>query len=42
MLQDKTRGNLTDDEAQLVQQLLYELRLRFVEARKGTSRIITP
>jgi hypothetical protein len=42
MLQDKTRGNLSDDETQLVQQLLYELRLRFVEARKGASRIVTP
>jgi hypothetical protein len=42
MLQDKTRGNLSADEAQLVEQLLYELRLRFVEARQGGSRIITP
>lgn len=32
MLQAKTRGNLEDEEAKLVQSLLYELRMRFVEA----------
>ena len=34
MLQEKTRGNLTPDEAKLLESLLYDLRLRFVEARK--------
>jgi Domain of unknown function (DUF1844) len=34
MLQDKTRGNLTPDEAKLLESLLYDLRLRFVDARK--------
>ena len=34
MLQDKTRGNVTPDEAKLLESLLYDLRLRFVEARK--------
>jgi hypothetical protein len=34
MLQDKTRGNLTPDEDKLLDSLLYDLRLRFVEARK--------
>ena len=34
MLEEKTRGNLTDDEARLLQHLLYDLRLKFVEARK--------
>ncbi len=33
MLQEKTRGNLDDQEAQLLESLLYELRMRFVEAR---------
>jgi len=30
MLQEKTRGNLTEEEAQLLAHLLYELRLRYV------------
>jgi hypothetical protein len=34
LLQEKTRGNLTDDEARLLQALLLDLRLRFVEASK--------
>jgi hypothetical protein len=34
MLQEKTRGNLTADEQKLLESLLYDLRLRFVEARK--------
>jgi Domain of unknown function (DUF1844) len=34
MLQDKTRGNLTPEEEKLLQSLLYDLRLRYVEARK--------
>ncbi len=33
MLQEKTRGNLTDEEARLLEQLLYELRLKYVAAR---------
>ena len=31
MLRDKTIGNLDDSERQLVDSLLYELRMRFVE-----------
>jgi hypothetical protein len=42
MLQDKTRGNLSAEEAKLVGDLLYELRLRFVEASQHEKRIITP
>ena len=34
MLQDKTRGNLTDEEATLIRNLLTELRMRYVEATK--------
>ncbi|MEO6954249.1 MAG: DUF1844 domain-containing protein [Polyangia bacterium] len=33
LLQEKTRGNLTDDEQKLLEQLLYELRLKYVAAR---------
>lgn len=34
MLQEKTKGNLTPDEKNLIENALYELRLRFVEASK--------
>ncbi len=37
MLQQKTRGNLDDEEARLLDSLLYELRMRFVEANKSGS-----
>lgn len=48
LLEEKTRGNLTAEERQLLDQLLYELRLRFVEATKAgggqadAPRIIIP
>lgn len=42
MLQEKTQGNLTPDEANLVGSLLYELRLRYVDASQPGKRIITP
>ena len=46
LLEEKTRGNLTAEERQLLEQLLYELRMRYVEASKSTSseppRIIIP
>lgn len=32
ILQEKTRGNLTPEEEKLLQSLLYDLRMRFVEA----------
>ena len=35
MLQDKTKGNLNTNEAQLLENLLYDLRLRYVTAAKG-------
>jgi hypothetical protein len=31
MLRDKTRGNLDDEERNLIDSLLYELQMRFVE-----------
>lgn len=34
MIREKTRGNLTQDEAKLMDSLLTEVRLRFVEASK--------
>jgi hypothetical protein len=42
MLQDKTRGNLGAEEGELVETLLYELRMRFVEASKQDKRIVIP
>jgi hypothetical protein len=34
MLTEKTRGNLTDAESKLLESILYELHMRFVEAGK--------
>ena len=42
MLQEKTAGNLAPHEAKLIDDLLYELRMRFVEAQQGGKRIIQP
>ena len=47
LLELKTRGNLTAEERQLLEQVVYELRMRYVEAGQGTpppepSRIIIP
>ena len=39
LLDQKTRGNLTAEERQMLEQLLYELRMRFVEASRGVQRI---
>jgi hypothetical protein len=42
LLEQKTRGNLTAEERQLLEQVLYELRMRFVQATSGQKRIIEP
>jgi hypothetical protein len=34
MLQDKTRGNLTKEEGELMEGLLFDLRMRYVEESK--------
>lgn len=34
MLQDKTKGNLTSAEAELLDGLIYDLRLKFIEASR--------
>jgi len=41
-VQAKTQGNLTPTEAKVLDDLLYELRMRYVEAQQGGRRIITP
>ncbi len=44
LLQEKTKGNLIEPEERLVEDLLYELRMRFVQAQQqgGGRRIIEP
>jgi hypothetical protein len=48
LLEQKTRGNLTAEERQLLEQILYELRMRYFDAVKGAPsgssepRIIIP
>ena len=46
LLEEKTRGNLSAEERQLLDQVLYELRMRFIEVQKAQassqSRIIIP
>ncbi|MCP4649891.1 MAG: DUF1844 domain-containing protein [PVC group bacterium] len=34
MIQGKTTGNLTDDEQKMLDQILYELRMKFVSISK--------
>ncbi len=42
LLEQKTRGNLTAEEREVLTQLLYELRMRFVEVSGAGKRIIEP
>ena len=42
LLDQKTRGNLTAEERQVLEQVLYELRMRYIEASGGGKRIIEP
>jgi hypothetical protein len=38
MLQEKTRGNLSGEEERLVNQVLFDLRMKFVEvAQRGAK-----
>ena len=38
MLQEKTSRNLDADESQMVQQVLYDLRMRYVGAKRRSGR----
>jgi hypothetical protein len=42
LLDVKTRGNLTAEERQILEQVLYELRLRFVEASSARQSQASP
>jgi len=41
LLQEKTRGNLEPAEAKLLDDLLYDLRMRFVQAQQQ-PRVVQP
>ena len=38
LLQEKTRGNLTPEEDRFLRNLLYDLRMRYVEAARSPAR----
>ena len=38
MLEQKTKGNLSNDERQFLEQVLYELRMRFVAVKGAGGR----
>lgn len=40
MLEEKTKGNLTAQERSLLEQVLYELRLRYVAATGSTGEAV--
>jgi hypothetical protein len=42
LLEEKTRGNLTPEERRLLEQVLFELRMRYVEASSGISGVAPP
>lgn len=35
MLETKTKGNLTNEESRLIEHVLYDLRMMYVEAKKS-------
>ena len=37
LLEEKTKGNLSAEERQVLEQVLYELRMRFVEITGGSA-----
>jgi hypothetical protein len=42
VLEDKTKGNLTPEEKTLLDQVLYEMRMRYVQAASGGAGPLTP
>lgn len=38
MLEEKTKGNLDESESKLLQSLIYELRVKFVDATQAAAR----
>jgi len=37
MLMEKTKGNLTEDENKLIDSMLYDLRMKYIEAAKNQA-----
>jgi len=37
LLEEKTKGNLTEDERELLKHVLYDLKMRYVRAASGSS-----
>ena len=42
MLEEKTAGNLEESEAGLIDAVLYDLRMRYVEASRTGKRVVEP
>jgi Domain of unknown function (DUF1844) len=42
LLDEKTRGNLSAEERQVLEQVLYELRMRYVQLKDQQPRIVQP
>jgi hypothetical protein len=42
LLEQKTRGNLTAEEREVLAQVLQELRVRYVEAASGKTKVLSP
>lgn len=42
LLEEKTRGNLTEGEAAFLQRVLYELRARFLDAKQRPAGASSP
>lgn len=42
MLEEKTRGNLAEDESRFLGQVLYELRMNYVEELKAPTSVPEP
>ena len=42
ILDDKTKNNLTDEEKHLLDQLLYEMRMRYVQSASGGGGAVPP
>lgn len=42
MLKQKTAGNLDESEEQMIEAVLYDLRMRYVEAAAAEKRVVQP
>ncbi|MBU0477314.1 DUF1844 domain-containing protein [bacterium] len=38
MIQEKTKGNLTSEESRLIDNILYDLRMKYVESNKESAK----